>query len=154
MVSDRILQGPDGLNLGRLTKWAEDYSVVYVSMGFCHRWVLRRYLNLEKLCKLFKAASGLELSPGQLLTAGERVFNLFKAFNTKMGATRIDDLPSRGATWSPDRPLVMAGKDYGTLNQVLDEYYDERGWQVKSGLPTKAKLSALGLQDIAKNIGV
>ena len=154
MTSDRILQGSAGFNVGRLTKWAEDYSVVYVSMGFCHRWILRRYLNLEKLCGLFKAASGLELSPSHLLAAGERVFNIFKAFNTKMGATRVDDLPSRGAAWSPERPLVVSGKHYGTLSQVLDEYYDERGWQVKSGLPSKARLSALGLQDVAKDVGV
>ncbi len=154
MASDRILKGSAGFNVGRLTKWAEDYSVVYVSMGFCHRWILRRYLNLEKLSGLYKAASGLELGPSQLLMAGERVFNIFKAFNTKMGATRVDDLPSRGAAWSQQRPLVVAGKDCGTLNQVLDDYYDERGWQVNSGLPTKARLLALGLQSVAQEVGV
>jgi aldehyde:ferredoxin oxidoreductase len=150
---NRICHGPEGFNVGRLVKWVEDYSFAYTSMGFCSREPIMRHTNLENLSQIYSAATGIEMSSAKLLEAGERVFNVYKAFNVKMGTTRLDDLPSRGTTWPPDKPLVTEGKDYGTLNQILDEYYDERGWN-QNGIPTKTKLASLGLQDIAENIGV
>lgn len=150
--ANRVCQGPEGFNVGRLVKWVEDYSFAYESMGFCIREPIMRHTNLEKLSQMYTAATGIEMSPAKLLEAGERVFNVFKAFNVKMGATRLDDMPSRGATWAPDKSLVMEGKDYGTLNKILDDYYNERGWN-PSGIPTKTKLADLGLQDAAVDIG-
>jgi aldehyde:ferredoxin oxidoreductase len=35
---------------------------------------------------------------------------------------------------------------------MLDEYYQARGWS-RDGIPTKAKLMALDLPDIAEDIG-
>jgi aldehyde:ferredoxin oxidoreductase len=32
--------------------------------------------------------------------------------------------------------------------KLLDEYYDERGWDAERGIPTKYKLMSLGLGDI------
>jgi aldehyde:ferredoxin oxidoreductase len=152
--SDRVCDGPDGFNVGRLTKWAEDYSAAYMSIGFCSRPPIARQLTLKMLSNLYTAATGLDVTPTQLLTSGERIFNVIKSFNVKMGATKRDDVPSRGATWPSDKPLQIAGKDYGTLNYILEQYYDERGWDVKSGVPTKEKLAALGLQSIAEEIGI
>jgi len=149
----RVCRGLDGFNVGRIVKWVEDYSFAYASMGFCSREPIMRHTNLEKLSQMYTAATGIDMSPAKLLEAGERVFNVFKAFNVKMGATRLDDLPSRGATLDPDRPLVIAGKAYGTLNQILDDYYDERGW-TQDGVPSKAKLAALGLEDVAADLGL
>ena len=106
------------------------------------------------LSNLYAAATGIDVTPTQLLTSGERIFNVIKSFNVKMGATKSDDVPSRGATWPSDKPLQIAGKDYGTLNYILEQYYDERRWDVKSGVPTKEKLAALGLQSIVEEIGI
>lgn len=32
-------------------------------------------------------------------------------------------------------------------NQLLDDYYEERGWDKSNGLPTKSKIEELGLQN-------
>ncbi len=148
---NRVCSGPRGFNVGRLVKWVEDYSFAYASMGFCSREPIMRHINLEKLSQLYTAAIGIEMSPSKLLEAGERVFNVFKAFNVKMGATRIDDMPSRGATWPPEKPLAMAGEASETLGQTLDDYYDERGWN-PDGIPTNTRLAALGLQEISEDL--
>lgn len=148
-VIDRVSKGPDGFNVGRLTKWAEDYTTAYMSLGLCNRPIVMRHMNLEEICELYVAATGLEMQPHQLLFAGERIFNVLKAFNVKCGAARKDDVPP---AWDPDKPLVVANKSYGTLNQILDEYYDERGWNVQTGVPTKQKLAALGLRSLADEI--
>ena len=139
---------------GRLTKWVEDFTSAYVSMGFCNKSIIMRHVHLGKLSEIYKAATGLELEPTQLLIAGERVFNVLKAFNVKAGAIRLDDLPSRGETWPPNRILVVKGKEYGNLNQILNQYYDERGWDVRTGFPTKQKLRELDLGEVARDIGV
>ena len=151
-VTDRICEGTGGYNVGRMTKWVEDYSAVHVSMGFCNHMIIMRHLDLDTLSALYRAATGLEVSPSQLLTSGERIFNVLKAFNILAGATRRDDLPSRGATWDPDRPMLISGQNYGTLNDVLNQYYDERGWNQETGIPTRNKLAELGLQDVADDL--
>lgn len=41
--------------------------------------------------------------------------------------------------------------------RLLDDFYDERGWDVKTGIPTKNKLEGLGLDDViedAKKLGI
>ena len=35
------------------------------------------------------------------------------------------------------------------LNLMLDEYYTLRGWDLKTGAPTRSKLAALGLGYVA-----
>jgi aldehyde:ferredoxin oxidoreductase len=35
---------------------------------------------------------------------------------------------------------------------VLDEYYEARGWDKESGLPTMQKLQELGLDDVASDL--
>ena len=46
-----------------------------------------------------------------------------------------DDGPAKGAVVTQDE-----------LDLMLDDYYQARGWNVE-GVPTKAKLQALGMQD-------
>jgi len=36
------------------------------------------------------------------------------------------------------------------VEKMFDEYYTERGWDVKTGIPTKEKLIAVGLEDMAE----
>ena len=33
---------------------------------------------------------------------------------------------------------------------MLDAYYEERGWDIKTGIPTKDKLTELGLEEQAE----
>ena len=34
------------------------------------------------------------------------------------------------------------------MNSLIDDYYDERGWDTKTGLPTPSKLKSLGLDNL------
>ncbi|HEX9976398.1 MAG TPA: aldehyde ferredoxin oxidoreductase C-terminal domain-containing protein, partial [Dehalococcoidales bacterium] len=64
-------------------------------------------------------------------------------------------------------PLVRDGREYrltdyyGTatltrkdMEGLLDDYYDERGYDKRNGLPTLAKLKELGLEKIAVGLGL
>ena len=35
---------------------------------------------------------------------------------------------------------------------MLDDYYDERGWEIERGIPTKDKLIELGLADVVDDL--
>ena len=45
--------------------------------------------------------------------------------------------------WSVDREK---------WDRMLGEYYDLNGWDKKTGIPTRARLEALGLKDIADEL--
>ena len=88
----------------------------------------------------------------EMLRIGERIFNVEKAFNARLGLDRKDDGFS-----VPEKFLEEPLKDGGFKGQVfplepmLDEYYEARGWG-KDGLQTMKKLKALGLEEIGNEL--
>jgi aldehyde:ferredoxin oxidoreductase len=42
--------------------------------------------------------------------------------------------------------------DRSEFEKMKTEYYQHRGWDAASGLPTKAKLEELGLKDVAADL--
>jgi aldehyde:ferredoxin oxidoreductase len=95
--------------------------------------------------------TGLSFTPEEVRKVGERVNNLAKAFNIQAGFTRADDtLPKRLMT----EPLKAGGSkgqvtSREDLDKMLDEYYSLRGWDVKTGVPTREKLTDLRLEYVA-----
>ena len=85
---------------------------------------------------------------------GEKIFTLLKAYTMRQGVTKKDD------TWPdrffneclPEGPAKGAVLSRDTIGQVLNEYYELRGWDKRTGLPTKEKLIELGLNDIADDL--
>ena len=79
---------------------------------------------------------------------GERIFTLQRLFNIREGISRKDD------TWPdrfleerlPEGPARGAVVSRETLERVLDEYYDARGWDRDTGYPTPRTLSRLGIE--------
>lgn len=110
----------------------------------------------ENTAALMEAVTGLTLTPEEVARVGERINNLARAFNTREGFTRTDDvLPERLMT----EPLE-SGASKGQLiskedlRVMLDEYYTVRGWDLNTGIPTRAKLVELGLGYVAEQLGI
>jgi aldehyde:ferredoxin oxidoreductase len=98
--------------------------------------------------KMLKAARGIDVlaDNAYLNKAGERLFNLERAFNVREGFGRKDDsLPIRMRT-EPlhTRKAKGEGQMVSHQDEFLDKYYTLRGW-TKEGIPTPEKLKALGL---------
>lgn len=151
---DRVLDEPENFNVGRLTKWAEDYTTVEYSLGLCSRVWLSQLFNLAKFVELYRAATGIEIEAGELRQAGERVWNLQRAFNAREGLGRKDDMPPRRELVEPldvgDKHYEPLGEEY--IGRALDSYYEERGWEVVSGVPSARKLTELGLDSVASDL--
>ena len=97
---------------------------------------------------MLNAVTGMEYKPDDAFKIGERIVNVERAFNIREGFSRKDDtLPRRFL----EEPL-LEGPSKGhvcNLEPMLDDYYKVRGWDVKTGLPTRTKLEELGLSKIA-----
>lgn len=152
---EKVCDGPEGFNVSRLTRWVEDYNTVLASMGMCHRTPVTQHFNLQTITDLYRAATGIEVSPAELRQAGERIWNLQRAFNEREGADRRDDMPPLRTL---NEPIRIGDKEYPPLTEeradrLLDEYYEERGWNIKDGRLTREKLDELGLSDVASDLG-
>lgn len=102
----------------------------------------------EGLSRLIELVTGLNYTPGQLMEAGERIYNIERLFNIREGATRADDtLPERFFRWIITRSTEKDGViDREKSERLLDEYYESHGWD-KEGRPTPETLKYLGLDE-------
>jgi len=163
---DRTFEPPD-FDTGRMEKHAEDMSAVCDSTGVCLAsvhlgWPMR---DVSRLSQFYTAATGIEISPRELKKAGERAWNLERLLNAREGFTRKDDqFPS---VWVQNIEIPVnlrqgdaylrhwSGRSFTKedLDAMLDTYYQERGWDVETGLPTKEKIADLGLEGVASTLG-
>jgi len=139
---------PANFNLPKLTKWSEDYNSAYYSVGGCDRTPITPAFNLEVLSRLLRVTTSIELSPAEIRKIGERIWNLHRMFNMREGATRKDDMPPY--KWMHETLAVGDKKlppiPEKTIQSLLDQYYEERGWDIGTGNPSERKLIELGLE--------
>lgn len=93
--------------------------------------------------RLLFAATGLEFRSEDIMKIGERIFNLERAYNLREGFDANHDiLPKRFLNQK-----IKIGHRYEVvhLKEMLDEYYQFRGWNGK-GIPTQKKLKELNLR--------
>jgi len=155
-----IFQGLKGK--GRLLAWSENFVTIGDLLGLCkfayYRSATFSYLRkkgVELATRFYNACNGTKLSEEEMLQAGERAFNIEKAFNAREGAGREKDLiPERFfkealAGGGPSHGAVV---DRGKFDLILDEYYQARGWNERTGLQKRKTLEKLGLKDIAEDL--
>ncbi len=133
-------------------KLLEDLMALYDTLGICK--FSRHIFFLEGLPEMVAAQTGLELTAGELLTVGERIYNLARAFNVREGFTRQDDhLPPRAMHDPiPEGPSAGDRVSYEELQALLDDYYEARGWS-REGVPLAARLVSLDLPEVAEAVG-
>ena len=147
LISAEILGVPeklDPLSLEGKAVWAklfQDLTAVIDSLGLC--LFTSFALGIDDYRDLFNAIVGESWSSAEMLTAGERIWNLERVFNLKAGiGPDQDTLPRRLL----DEP-ISDGPSKGhvhRLDVLLPEYYRERGWS-EDGVPTSEKLAELAL---------
>jgi aldehyde:ferredoxin oxidoreductase len=146
--------GPTSFNPGRYSRYSEDWYALFNCLSLCNRAQVNRFYHVKTIADLYSAVTGIDLTPAQIMRASERAWNIGKLLNVREGFSRKDDQAPEA--WF--KPLVQAGKesrltDYeGTttldkedIERFLDDYYDERGYDKQTGLPTRQKLEELGL---------
>ncbi|MBS7628744.1 aldehyde ferredoxin oxidoreductase family protein [Candidatus Bathyarchaeota archaeon] len=103
---------------------------------------------------IINVVTGMGLKLPEIVDIADRIWNLERAFNCREGHRREHDVqairfmtepipegPSKGM-YSPPEELEM----------LKDKYYELRGWDKKSGIPTKETLSRLGLTEAIRDL--
>jgi aldehyde:ferredoxin oxidoreductase len=130
--------------------WCQDFKTVVDSVGICKFPTLSIFLGISQdlVAKFFEAVTGVEMTYDQLRIYGERNWNVMRCFNVREGLSRKDDSLPAGVSTVPKPDGVGAGLTVN-LDKMLDDYYNFRGWDVRTGIPTQKKLKELGLEDVA-----
>ncbi len=111
--------------------------------------------DMKDVAEMYRLVVGWnDMTAQELNELSERIYTLTRCYNVREGVRRKDDtLPPR-ILYEPLPDGPGKGKIIGdaTFNRMLDEYYDLRGWDRKSGIPTPETLTRLDLADIAGSI--
>ena len=125
------------------------------NLGIC-KWVygLFAYQDVNMAHRLFNLVTGKDWDLEQLLKVSERVRNLERMFDVRQGLTRKDDDLPKKFFEVPLSKGKFAGEvlDRAKFEQMKDEYYEIRGWDKETGIPTREKLVELGLGDVADEV--
>jgi len=116
--------------------------------GVCYfgSWIMPR----EAIPTLLSAVTGWQFSTDELVTTGERVSAIRQAFTLRERLRPPKDFKLEG------RPIGSPPQKEGPVANVTvdvkalsDDYYRAMDWDPETGVPSKKKLMALGLDDIA-----
>lgn len=108
----------------------------------------------KELAELFSAVTGVNRNETDMLKCGERIYNLERSFDVREGITRKDDHMSERFHTEPlsDGPYKGERLDLKDFDKMLDKYYELRGWDIETGIPTRNKLEELGLKNVADEL--
>ncbi len=134
-VINEVVKNPEG-NVGRVTKWLEDYNETMEALGLCQHPPFVRF-SIDIWAEIYSALTGIPMKPEDLLNAAAKTWDLKRAFNLREGASRKDDaMPGRFMV----EPLKVGDKmhdawDQRYVDEMITQYYEERGWDPKEGTP-------------------
>lgn len=151
-LSDFGLPDPEGVDRwaekgkGTVVKLLQDGGTLPDIMGTC-KFMFYVGVGVKDYAAMLSGLTGWDIDGWEMLKIGERAINLQKLFNLREGFDREDDMihPRMGM-----QPKFGDYKDkpdcaIADFSAMLDEYYQERGWDQATGRPTPEKLQELGL---------
>ena len=148
LISPEVLGLPERLDRtttegkAQWCKIFQDLTAVIDSMGLC---LFSSFaLGAPEYTALLNAGTGTNYTPEELLTVGERIYNIERLFNKAAGMKPEDDRLPKRLTEEP----ISDGPSKGQISQIhvtLPQYYEVRGWE--NAFPTKETLERLGLSE-------
>ncbi|MBW2201570.1 MAG: aldehyde ferredoxin oxidoreductase family protein [Deltaproteobacteria bacterium] len=131
-----------------MEKWSEDIISVFNSIGICTRPTSLQALGPTSIARMFQTCVGWDMDAEEVMKAGERIWNLQRIYNLREGEKRKDAVYPRRFYKEklPEGPAKGMVIDKKAVNQMLDDYYEARGWDRKEGIPSREKIQELGLE--------
>lgn len=139
----------------KLAKDCQDMTTIGDAATLCRRMTECSYgafLNQE-IADTLSAVTGQSYTIDKLREISERIYTVQKLFNVREGAGRKGDtLPKRFMIEPiPEGPRQGSVIPSNELNRMLDDYYEIRGWDKVTGVPTRQTLDRLGLEQYSPN---
>ena len=137
---------------GKLVRYFENWCAIIDSLEVCKNLAENMgLLQFDRAAEITEAATGFHFTEQTMFEIGERIVNLERAYLVRQGIRRRDDyLPTRFL----EEPLPN-GNSKGAIFEIepmLDEYYAERGWDLKTGTPKPEILIKIGLEYVIEDL--
>ncbi len=122
---------------------AQNYLHTFNPLGLCKfLWVAR--VGPSTISQWLNLVCGWDTDMDEVMATGERLFNLKRMYNVRLGISRKDDvLPPR--LYAEGKPDGYAKDVLPDLGNMLHAYYKLRGWNT-DGIPTAETLVRLGIE--------
>jgi aldehyde:ferredoxin oxidoreductase len=148
---DRLYAGPEKV---KIVKIIGDVFAVFDSLVIC-KWTVYPCGGYKTgtIADVVATATGWDFTMDEFMKTGERIFNLCRAFNVREEITRKDDkLPKRFTEPLPEGPYKGEAFPEDVFERMLTQFYRLRGWDEKTGIPTREKLEELELGYVADKL--
>lgn len=151
LVDRKVLEGK-----GALAAEINHWLILCDSMLLCHLnepiWGPMKIS--QSTIEALNAVTDWEMDYEHARQIAERQWNMIRCFSAREGFTREDDqLPIRFMEEPiPEGPMKGSYIPKETLERLKNDYYAYRGWDLKTGNPTKEKLIELGLDFAIENV--
>ncbi|MFQ5842811.1 MAG: aldehyde ferredoxin oxidoreductase family protein [Thermodesulfobacteriota bacterium] len=148
---------PTSYNKAKVTVHYQNLSTLADALEICKfstDMICPGAINMDDMANLLLAVTGIEFDKEALVEAAERIYAVERAFLVREGIRRKDDAVVGRLGSEPIKSGPFKGEriDPQKFSQLLDEYYDLRGWDRETGIPAGKKLEELGLKDIAEEL--
>ena len=118
------------------------------TIGLC--WFLHLQYDDDKTLELLNAATGWGMTPQELHEVSERGLTMARLFNLREGMTAADDrLPERFHQPIRSGPLSDYRLPKEEVQEFVQAYYEQHGWDRDTGVPLGETLERLGLSGAA-----
>jgi len=135
---DRHAQAEKAANVAKHQNW----RTVFNSFVMC----IFANVDPQMQADLINAACGYHWTIEEMMKCGERGWNMKRLINGRMGLTRANDkLPK---TFLQPYAEGGAAGFVPNIQEMLSAYYEARGWDKESGMPSEEKKKELGLDGL------
>jgi aldehyde:ferredoxin oxidoreductase len=137
---------------GRKEKHAGESAHVMNASGMCS--FIYSMAPTERIPQWINLVTGWDTTHEEVQLVGERIANLRLAFALKHGnnpAARTMPGRMRG---DPPQPIGPHRGKTLDADRMRSEWFEAAGWDPETALPSRAKLEALGLADVADALGI
>jgi aldehyde:ferredoxin oxidoreductase len=124
----------------------QDLMCINDALILCRFTQVGRAVNVTNQVDWLNLITDWGIDISEYMKVGERLFNLKRMYNVRLGVSRKDDV-------LPPRFLTLNRTGEGLTNQLpplgrlLSDYYGHRKWS-EEGIPTQEKIAELGLDKL------
>ncbi|MGV9173431.1 MAG: aldehyde ferredoxin oxidoreductase family protein [Promethearchaeia archaeon] len=139
---EKIDMHSSGKKMAKATIRLQNYRALYSSLIACI------FFNPPPsyMAEMISTLLGLEIEIERIKLLGERIFNLKRMFNIKMGLTPTNDYLPRVLRTELHEGVVRGKAP--NFQKLKDYYYEERDWNPQTGRPNETKLKKLDLDNL------
>jgi aldehyde:ferredoxin oxidoreductase len=127
---------------------------VFDMLGVCRLPWIELSIDEHLYAEMYSAVVGIEFTLDDLLQRSKVIYDLTRAISVKLGVRREQDYPAPRTFQDPVQSGPFEGKtaDPEEYEEILDMYYERRGWDRKTGIPKRETLISDGLGDVAADL--